>query len=273
MTKSREEILNFVNSTNWYHKVDLGGGIITPGHNFDKLWDLIRSVRDQVDYKNKIVLDLGSIEGMWAFEAEKLGAGMVVATDVYFHKVVKRFHFCKEVLNSSVIPYYNVSPYLLHERLDVFLQENWEDQKPYDRLFDIVQHLGLLYHLQNPMLSLAQARSVMKEGGILLFETAVVANVEQPIMLFNGTPPNNKHIYDDITTWWAPAVPCLKAMLKANLFEVDESSIKLLHQQTIDGLDISRAAMTARAIGKNEIDQDFYREITRTYRTPGLNIH
>lgn len=272
MIRSREEIVRFVNSTNWYHKIDLGGGIVTPGHDFDPIWNLIRSVRNRIDYQGKTVLDLGSIEGMWAFEAENLGAATVVATDVYYHKVVKRFHFCKEVLGSAVVPYYNVSPYCLEERLDVFLQENWEEQKPYDRLFDIVQHLGLLYHLQNPMLSLAQARSVMKGGGTLLFETAAVTNVEQPVMLFNGSPGGKRRIYEDTTTWWAPTLSCLKEMLKATLFEMDRNSVAVLRQNVCEGMEISRVAMTARAIGKDEVDREYYREITRTYRNPGLHV-
>ena len=78
---------------------------------------------------------------MWAFEAERLGEKTVVATDCQY-EAYKNFLVCKEVLESKVIPFYNISPYFLYDRLDVFFQESWVD-KPYERLFDIVQHLGL----------------------------------------------------------------------------------------------------------------------------------
>ena len=269
----------------WYHKIDLGQGVITPGLNIDPLWDMIRKTRNKINYEGKKVIDIASFDGMWAFEAEKLGAELVVATDVYF-ETFKNFLFCKEVLNSKVIPYYNVSPYDLWNRMDVFLQENWGVQRPYERLFDIVQHLGLLYHLRDPMLTLSQARSVIKSGGYLLIETAVVVNENASLMLFNGIPPDNQRIYPDTTTWWAPTLPCLKEMLKASLFEPIEESVHVLDQESMnDSLrqilghflrnkkyTISRASLVARAVTSDAVDSEYFRELARTYRNPGLVV-
>ncbi|PTN34154.1 DUF1698 domain-containing protein [Desulfonatronum sp. SC1] len=255
----------------WYHKIYLGHGITTPGRDYDKIWNMIRETRNVLDFNNKIVLDLGSFDGMWAFEAEQLGANIVVATDCYYENFYK-FLFCREMLQSNVVPYYNVSPYRLFDRLDVFLQESWKGEKPYDRLFDIVQHLGIFYHLRDPLLSLSQARSVLKTGGHLLMETAIVLNEDKPIMLFNCSPPKQK-IYNDITTWWAPSLECLKEMLKSTLFETIDESIKILTVPSkSDGeLSVTRASLVARAVSGDNIDKSLYRELTRTYRNPGLN--
>lgn len=68
----------------WYHKIDLGHGVVNPGQPFDAVWDMIRQSRAALDYKEKSVLDIASFDGMWAFEAEKLGASTVVATDCYY---------------------------------------------------------------------------------------------------------------------------------------------------------------------------------------------
>jgi hypothetical protein len=66
----------------WYHTMDLGNGIVTPGRSdFTPQWDNIRGARDHLDYQGKTVLALGSWDGMWAFEAEALGASLIVATD------------------------------------------------------------------------------------------------------------------------------------------------------------------------------------------------
>ena len=268
----------------WYHKIDLGQGVITPGLNFDPLWNMIRETRNSIDYHAKKVLDIASFDGMWAFEAEKLGAELVVATDCYY-ETYKNFLFCRDILDSNVIPYYNVSPYDLWNRMDVFLQENWKDQKPYDRLFDVVQHLGLLYHLRDPMLSLSQARSVIRTGGYLLMETAVVLDENNSFMLFNGVHPDQQRIYEDITTWWAPTLPCLKEMLKASLFEPIEETIHILGQDSMTDIlkqifkrflqnkkyTISRVCLVARPVSPVNVDNELFREMTRTYRNPGLH--
>lgn len=269
---TREELEEEIAKYRWYHKIDLGNGVVTPGHDFDSLWNMIRETRKYLDYREKKVLDLGSVDGMWAFEAEKLGAELVVATDVYYEQVYERFLFCREVLGSKVIPYYNVSVYNLWERLDVFLQEHWESQKPYDRLFDIVQHLGILYHLRDPMLSLAQARSVLRTGGYLLVETAAITDEKASFMLFNGIPPEQR-IYPDITTWWAPTIPCLKEMLRATLFEPTDETIHVLEQRKDQPFVVARACLVAKAISAEDIDSSYYQELAmRTYRNPGLVI-
>src|SRR5262245_23663151 len=96
-----------------------------------------------------------------------------------------------------------------------------------DSLFDIVQHLGLLYHLRDPLLSLSQARSVLRQGGHLLIETAVVAEETASYMLFNGVPPDTARIYEDVTTWWAPTIRCLREMLRASLFAPLDETLHL----------------------------------------------
>ena len=91
----------------WYHKIDLGGGIVTPRRNYDKMWSSTRQVFDTIDYSNKNVLDLVSWDGMWAFEAEKRGAAQVVATDARFIGYPNML-FAREVLQSNIIPLCNV---------------------------------------------------------------------------------------------------------------------------------------------------------------------
>ena len=257
----------------WYHKIDLGNGLVTPGRDYDPLWDNIRASRNCLDYKGKNVLDLGSWDGMWAFEAEKLGANIVVATDCRY-EAYDNLLFCKNVLKSKVMPLYNVSPYCLTERLDVFFQENWLDQKPYERMFDIVQHLGLLYHVRDPMTTLSQSRSCLRTGGYLLVETGAVVNDDSSYMLFNGVPPDKQRIYDDVTTWWAPTINCLKEMLRASLFEPIEASIQIMDKNIPATPEkfVSRVCMVAKAVSIDTLESEYKREISRTYRNPGLSL-
>lgn len=276
----------------WYHKIELADGIVTPGFDLDDLWNHLRTVRSRVDYAGKSVLDIASFDGMFTFEAERLGAASVIATDCLY-KSFNNFLFCREVLESKALPYYNVSPYNLVDRLDVVLDENYETGTPDARKFDIVQHFGLLYHLRDPMYSLAQARSVLKTGGTIIVETDAVVGEEDALLLFNGLPKHVR-IRDNYSVWWAPTKRALIEMLEASMFEVDEASYSEFVYEVRGkeagrmtnvagapaGLEradwkIGRAAVVARAIdpGGPGGNEKFEREILRSYRNPGFAVH
>jgi SAM-dependent methyltransferase len=261
----------------WYHSIDLGEEIVTPGgKEYEPVWANIREARRSLDYDGKTVLDLGSMEGMWAFEAEQLGAETVVATDCYYEEdgelgnPLERFMLCRAALDSEVLPYYNVSPYRLTERLDLFLHERRPERPPAERRFDVVQHLGLLYHLRDPLLSLSQSRSVMNPGGHLLIETVVVADDDASYMLFNGVPPDRERIYRSATTWWAPTITCLLEILRASLFTPLEESMTTTEPYREGAHSLQRAAVVCQAVGAEAVPPGYYRELTRFYRNPGL---
>src|SRR5215211_2845679 len=78
--RSKEEIDQVLSSTpHWYHQIELSPGVFTPGNNdsatFLALLELPR------DLSGKRVLDLGTRDGYFAFEAERRGAAEVVAVD------------------------------------------------------------------------------------------------------------------------------------------------------------------------------------------------
>jgi len=261
-----------VQKRKWYHKIELAHGIVTPGMGFDVIWDNIRKVRAGLDYKGKRILDIGSFDGMWAFEAESLNASLVVATDCDMR--FDNFFFCKQVLNSSVQPYYNVSPHNLVDRLDSVIRP-WgsEPNDGKDYRFDIVQHLGTLYHLTDPMQSLLQTRAMLKPTGKILLETACVLDDENSYMLFNGRPQKGSdapwaRIYEDQTTWWAPTILCIRELLAAALFTVDAGSI-----QTIKNTEkIGRVCLTASAMPAEDAHPAHTKELFYDYRIPGAKF-
>ena len=156
---------------------------------------------DRVDFTQKRVLEIGACDGMWSFEAERRGAALVVATDV-FDYALERFLFCKRVLKSKVVPLYSVSVYDLADSLGRYLAP----QSPshlHAIKFDIVICFGVLYHLRDPMLALAQVRSVVKGEGSVLLETAYAHREEKPVMLFSGG--EKRRLYPDVSNWWAPS--------------------------------------------------------------------
>jgi tRNA (mo5U34)-methyltransferase len=238
----------------WYHSMDLGNGVTTPGVPYDSTWNNTRKARSAINYTEKAVLDLGSWDGMWAFEAEMLGASLVVATDClnYWqlpdHHGMNNLILVREAIFSQVVPLWNISPYVLRDRLDNMLYSHplLKDG------FDIVQHLGLFYHLRDPLLSLAQCRSVIKEAGTLLIETAIHDTEDSVSMLFNFG--KDAFYKDDLSTWWAPTLPCLREILRMSYFEMDEGSVTLLRGSSpvrralLGGSPVCRAALRATAV-------------------------
>ncbi|MCP5416037.1 MAG: class I SAM-dependent methyltransferase [Chromatiaceae bacterium] len=239
----------------WYHKIDLGNGIVTPGRSYDRLWQNISSVMDKLDYKGKNVLDIASWDGKWAFDAERRGARQVVSTDIRMDGF-NNLLFAREILQSNVVPLCNVPVQELQKRLEVVRL---------DANFDIVHHLGLFYHLRDPLLSLSQARSVMKVGGLLVLETAFIDDDENSYMAFAGVE-GNYHFYG-VSDTWAPTKLCLKEVLIRSLFEpILEKSWKsmpqpqLVHKGT--NLKLGRITMIAKAVAENSLKEVELRKIT-----------
>lgn len=198
--RSRAEALN-----PWYHEMELFPGYITSskmtGCRYQ--WEQNRKVREGLDYKGKRVLDIGTMDGLWAFEAERLGASSVIAADIFQRNPLsyERFLLARSVFNSRVLLIPNGDVTRLRERLDWMGQEK----------FDIIQFLGVLYHLRDMMQPLLQIRSCLKEDGHLFLETAIMMNAPKgPWVRFNS----DNDIYYDTTTWWAPSVTALYEMLR-----------------------------------------------------------
>jgi SAM-dependent methyltransferase len=206
---NKEQIQARVASLNpWYHAIDFGDGITTSGwEGITPQWESVRSVRQQIDYAGKTVLDIGTRDGMWAFEAEDLGAKVVVATDVGFNE---RLYFAKVIKGSNIIPYQNCPAEKLTERLDCLRYQKVVGK------FDIIQHLGVLYHLPDQIRSLWECRKNIVDGGMLLLETAYWRNELLQIARLNV----DNAVYCDPETFWAQTFSSLADSLKICGFSV-----------------------------------------------------
>lgn len=150
----------------WYHRIELSPGKVTPGRLWlEAIWTPLRSCLDSIDFVGKRVLDVGTWDGMWAFEAEKRGAKYVLATDHLASRgasIPDTFCYAKKALNSNV-EFQECSAY----KLDSINHE-----------FDIVLCFGVLYHLRHPLLAMDQCRTVLVDGGLCLLESAFILDHE-----------------------------------------------------------------------------------------------
>src|SRR5215813_14120695 len=145
------------NSSGWWHSVDLGGGVITPGvHKIEELRDNYARFDLPDDLKGKRVLDIGAWDGFYTFEAERHGAE-VVAVDVWRPET---FFEAKRALNSRA-RHLEMSVYELNR----------------DRLgsFDVVFFMGVLYHLKHPLLGLERVSEMTNDFAVI--ETHAVDNI------------------------------------------------------------------------------------------------
>lgn len=200
---TKQEAISAANKMGWYHTVRLFDDYVTPCYTKAAnlpLWNMIRSVRASLPYKGKKVLDVGTWDGMWAFEAEDLGASTVVGFDDWSKRPngLAQTQFAADVRKSRA-HFLKADLYNLPKDLP-------------GAPFDIVQNLGVLYHLAHPLLGLEVLRKMTKTGGMMLLETAWWDNESAtPMMLSNG----KGDVYGgDQMTFWAPNHACLSWMIK-----------------------------------------------------------
>ena len=207
----QKEDIEKMNTMKWYHKIEIDKGIVTPGYDFDDLWLPLKEEMSKVNFINKRVLDIGCWDGLWSFEAEKLGAAEVFATDIHNQRSFNEqgcstFEFAKKHLKSKV----------KYREASVYDIDNY-----FKNQFDIVMFFGVLYHLRYPQLGIAKIRNSLKTGGILLMETAVMLDTDDTII-----QTDYKKIYErDRSSWNAFSVPALCSLLEESYFEIKECKI------------------------------------------------
>jgi tRNA (mo5U34)-methyltransferase len=198
---NREELQAGVAAYRWFHTIDLGQGVVTPGKN--KTSETLKRIRLPIRLDGRSVLDIGAWDGFFSFEAERRGARRVVAVDpecwrdppwgVRGWGTKHPFEFARRALGSSVedrdIDLLDISPQTMG-------------------MFDVVLFLGVFYHVPEPWAYLQAAASVCSE--LLIVEThADLLELPRPAVAFYpGT-----QVDGDPSTWWGPNVSALAAML------------------------------------------------------------
>jgi tRNA (mo5U34)-methyltransferase len=208
----------------WYHTIELPGGVVTPGH-FDT-----RPTVDRVplpsDLAGRRCLDVGTWDGFWAFELERRGAAEVVALDIEDparwdwpprtragdeHRArevvaaVKRggagFRLAADALRSRV------------QRLDASVYDLDPDRHG---RFDLVFLGSLLLHLRDPVGALERVRSVCA-GDLVIAET-----VELLPSLLRPRTPTARLDGDRRPWWWLPNVAGFRRMVHSAGYEIVE---------------------------------------------------
>jgi len=186
-----------ISAIRWFHSIDLGNGVITPGI-FDTAAQLPRfHIPD--DFTGKTVLDIGAWDGFYSFEAERRGAKRVLATDSFSWSgqgwgSKQGFELARKILHSKV------------EDLNIDVMDLSPEKVG---MFDVVLFLGVLYHLKHPMMALEKVFSVTKELLILDTHVDLLGSKRPAIAFYPGSEVNR-----DETNWSGPNPAAVLAMLK-----------------------------------------------------------
>ena len=179
-----ETLRREVEKLKWWHPIDLGHGIITPGADVHVRARLIE-IGMPLDLSGLSVLDIGAWDGFFSFEAERRGARRVLATDSFCWDgggwgSKAPFDLARRALRSKVEDKWIQVLDLTPETVGVF---------------DVVLFLGVLYHMKHPLLALERVASVTGNHLIMTTQVDLLA-IKRPAMAFypgtelNGDPTN-----------------------------------------------------------------------------------
>jgi tRNA (mo5U34)-methyltransferase len=162
---SHKETQKLINQIPWYHEFEFGNGLkahsTTPDVADHKaIWQFLHQQLDSIDFCKKRVLEIGSWDGYWSFEAEKRGAAYVLSTDDVTQNwsAGQGIHLVKELLGSRINIRQDVSVY----QLEAKIKENGP--------FDIIIYFGVYYHLFDPFYAFTQIRHLCGHNTTVLID-------------------------------------------------------------------------------------------------------
>jgi tRNA (mo5U34)-methyltransferase len=193
----------------WYHTVDLGNGLVTPGEYDHR--PILGHYGLPDSLAGKTVLDVGPAHGFFAFEFEERGAARVVTVELPKWSAHDAGASLKKTLSDGKSD--SEMETYLHGALDFAIRArrsrverqffNVYDLSPeVVGSFDITFCGSLLIHLTDPLRALSAIRSVTREYCVV----ATVIDSDPASVgaraLFYGT--------QDGQAFWAPNMTCLE---------------------------------------------------------------
>jgi tRNA (mo5U34)-methyltransferase len=220
----------------WYHTVDLGDGLVTPGmHDYRAT---LAAFRFPESMRGMKVLDVGSATGFFAFEFERRGAQVVSVelpslealdrfpgqtTEQVVAKIGKMLASCRPDASPAASSCSAADLYFaLLEGPFQFCKHrlNSRVERCYSTVYDISrEELGgrefdlvfvgdVLVHTLYPLRALAALAPLCK--GTLVLSQHMPEEPREPAMLYVG----GERPGDDDLSWWLPNRACMEQMLQ-----------------------------------------------------------
>ena len=226
----------------WYYRLELGPGIFTKGKDRPNL-ALTRALLRKVNIEpGTRCLDVGCEEGVVSILLDRRGADVVAYDRVYSEE---RLSLVREALDTR---FELVGRAIRNHTDNLWLGRGGPTPgigMPLSRLphallkergdspFDVVVFSGVLYHVYDPLAALAFVRGCLRNGGIMIVETAALFTAHLVLHL------NGRSRFTPLSVW-VPSVGCLDYMLRLVRLE----PIDLLYY----GGERGRIAVACRAV-------------------------
>jgi tRNA (mo5U34)-methyltransferase len=178
----------------WWHSIDLGEGVVTPGHKSPEMLNAEWQQLQIGDLSGMSVLDIGAWDGWFSFRAEQAGAERVIALDWRDGEARRGFDVARAALGSTV-------EYVVADFMSNDLGSLGE--------FDLVLFLGVLYHLREPIIGLERLARLTRRHALI--ETEAITVGGSPGASICEFYPFGE-LYGDTTNWWTPTETALVGM-------------------------------------------------------------
>ncbi|HYR61286.1 MAG TPA: DUF1698 domain-containing protein [Actinomycetota bacterium] len=217
----------------WFHSIDVGGGVVTPGHKRPETLQEEFRLLGLPDLDGLSVLDIGAWDGFFSFTCEERGAARVVALDHFawsldFPALAAYTAECAaqgvppqphetvpSVWRPDTLPgraSFEMAHRLRNSKVEVVVGDFMTMALASLGQFDVVLFLGVLYHLREPFEALRRLARVAKGMAVVETACAVVPGMGHHALceFFESDELNH-----DPTNWWAPNRRGLMAMARA----------------------------------------------------------
>lgn len=204
------DLVRQVASIEWYHTLDLGHGILTPGFMDHRARVEQYRLPDRLDGMR--VLDVAAFDGFWSFEFERRGAAEVVALDIPTVREIdlpfrEREKMSDEELDRPVAPGFTLAHEVLGSQVKRVHCNVYDLSPERHGMFDLVHCGDLLLHLRDPMRALWNIRRVTR--GQALLSDCIFPDLDRhdglPIVQYDGGHNDN--------IWWRFGANALRNMI------------------------------------------------------------
>jgi tRNA (mo5U34)-methyltransferase len=224
---SAEELQAQADAILWFHSIDLGQGVRTKG-----LSELVLRADQLPDFAGKSVLDVGTWDGYYAYEAERQGARRVVALDHYAWGVDfgARGAYWSQCIAEGTLPDHRRDATdfwredlpgrrgfdFAHHALDSKVEPVLADFMTVDLeslgTFDVVLYLGVLYHMKEPLTALERVRQITTQVAVIETEAVQLQSRGDAVLLefYAGSD-----VGVDFGNWFIPTLSALQALCRA----------------------------------------------------------
>ena len=235
---SGDPLRGYLARMSWYHSIDFGHGVVSSGVKplrvMEREWELFAFE----DLRGRSLLDIGGVDGAYAFRAERAGASPWRSSIITYGRSIRTptggsiastwrpgRRGLRRVRPTCGTPSgfrprwrFDTARQLLGSNVQAITADFTECDLSLVGTWDVVLMLGVLYHMEDPLKAMRRVSMVTRKEAIVETEAMIVAGHTQPLCRFF---PNGE-LNHDRSNWWVPNLAALLGLIRAAGFRSAE---------------------------------------------------